>query len=72
MILTLQHCIEYDSLENCASEEETFDFWKKPKKIVFSTTQMNLDMANQDEPLEKISNFAMEQVTLGNSYQLEA
>ena len=51
VVIALQHCIEYDSYENCASEEETFDFWSRAKKIQFLTTQMNLDMENQEEPL---------------------
>ena len=27
VVVGLEHCIEYESLENCASEEEAMEFW---------------------------------------------
>ena len=48
ILVKIEHCIEYDSPENCASEEEAVEFWAEHDGIVFvlNMSEMNLDMRN--------------------------
>ena len=35
--IKIEHCIEYESPENCASEEEAIRFWSTYNKPIFAT-----------------------------------